>query len=157
MMEFIGGVGEDVAVVGQEDLVVLEEGTYPPQPLTDGGADPGVHEGDPPLTDVTAQHLHLGAALGQHEVVGLGLPVAQEVVLHRLGTEAEAQDEVGVPEVCVVPHDVPQHGPVADRHHGLGKRVRTRAHSHPESTAEEDDLHPLHLLSSGILTAGVPS
>ena len=66
------------------------------------------------------------------------LAVVEEVVLNSARAVAEAQDELGVPEVRVVQHDVPQHRPVADRHHRLGQRVgvpdRIRMPSPPENS-----------------------
>ena len=135
------GVGEHVAVVGEEHLVLAEVLAYSTQPLADLRAQPGVDEGDAPLADVAAEELHLAAAVGQDEVVGGGLLVVEEVVLDHLGAVAQAQHELGVTEVGVVAHDVPEDRTVADGHHRLGARVVADPHPEPESTAEEDDLH----------------
>jgi hypothetical protein len=135
------GVGEDVAVVGEEHLVVVEVGPHAPQALADGGVDAGVDERDAPLADVGAQQLDVLTALAQHEVVGVRLLVVEEVVLHRPGAVAQAQDELGVPEVGVVPHDVPQHRTVADGHHRLGRRVVARPDAQPQPATEQHDLH----------------
>ena len=48
------GVGEGVAVVGQEDLLALEQVADPAQALADRGVEAGVGEGDPPVGDVGA-------------------------------------------------------------------------------------------------------
>ena len=77
----------------------------------------------------------------EHEVVGEGLVVVQEVVLDGRRAVAQAEDEVAVPEVRVVAHHVPQDRPVADGHHRLGQRLRVLAQAQPEPAAEEDDLH----------------
>jgi len=134
-------VGQHVAVVGQEGVIVLQEGPDPAQPLTDRGVDAGVDEGDLPLADVGVEELDVLAALRHHEVVGDGLLVVQEVVLDRGPPEAQAQDELGVAEVRVVPHDVPQDRPVADRHHRFRCGVDAAAHPQPEPPAEDHDLH----------------
>ena len=145
------GVGEDVAVVGEEELVALEVGTHATQALTDRGVHAGVDEGDGPVADVGAEHVDVLPALGQHEVVGGGLAVVEEVVLDGLGPMAEAEDELGVPEVREVPHDVPQHRAAADRHHRLGQRLVVGPHPHAETAAEQNDLHA-RVLSAGPLT-----
>ena len=54
------------------------------EPLADRGIEPGVGEGDPPVLDVAAEQLDLAPAVGQHEVVGERLLVAQEVLLDRV-------------------------------------------------------------------------
>ena len=61
------------------------------------------------------------AAAGQNEVVGGALVVVEEIVLDGVGPMPQAENEVLVPEVSVVLHHVPQDGPVADVHHGLGQ------------------------------------
>ena len=45
-------VGEGVAVVGQEDLLALEQVAHPAQAFADRGVETGVGEGDPPVGDV---------------------------------------------------------------------------------------------------------
>ena len=49
-----------------------------------------------------------------HEIVGDRLVVVEEVLLDAVRPVAQAQDEVLVPEVRVVAHDVPEDRPVAD-------------------------------------------
>ena len=67
-----------------------------------------------------------------------------------LGLVAEAQHEVGEPEVRVVLHHVPEDRPVADRDHRLGHHVGCLAHPQPLAAAEDDDLH--RTCTSGIGT-----
>ena len=55
----------------------------------------------------------------EHEVVGEGLVVVEEVLLDDVGLVAEAQHEVLVAVVGVVLHDMPQNRAVPDRDHGL--------------------------------------
>ena len=89
---------------------------------------------------VSEQLRFMGASL-QDEVVGPGLVVVEEEVLHCGGAIAEAEHEVGVPEMGVVPHDVPDQRPFTDESHGLGTGCDAIAHPHPESAAEEDYFH----------------
>ena len=134
-------VGEHVAVVGEEDLVVLEVGPHPAQPLTDRGVDAGVDEGDRPVADVGASISTCWPPLVSTKSFELVSPVVEEVVLDRVGAVAQAQDELGVAEVRVVAHHVPEHRPAADRHHRLGQGLVPARIRMPEPTAEQHDLH----------------
>ena len=75
------GVADAVAVAGQEHLLVLDVLAHRQQPLADVGVQPGVDEGDPPVVDVAGQQLEAAAAVREHEVVGVGLVVVEEVPL----------------------------------------------------------------------------
>src|SRR6266487_19887 len=149
-----GRVGQAVAVAGEEDLLAFEVLARRPQPLADVGLQSGVGEGDPPVVDVAGEQLDLAAAVAQHEVVGDGLVVVQEVLLDHVGLVAEAQDEVPVPVVRVVLHDVPQDRPVADRDHRLGDRVGVLAQPQAQTATEKDGFHST--VTSGIGTTKRP-
>ena len=137
-----GEVGEPVRVVGQEHLVVREV-------LANRGASrspmlrvqAGVDERDPPVVDVGAQQIDRSAAVREHEVVRDALVVVEEVVLDLLGAVAEAQDELLVPEVRVVLHQVPEDRTLADLDERLGDLVRVVPQAHPHAAAEQHDLH----------------
>src|SRR5439155_19916788 len=81
------------------------------------------------------------AADREDEVVREGLVVVEEVLLDRLRVVTQAEDEVVVPVVGVVAHDVPQDGAVPYRDHRLRNRRPCLANAQPLSAAEEDDLH----------------
>ena len=75
-----GHVGQAVGVVGEEHLLALEVAAAPRLsrwPMFE--LQPGVDEGDLPVVDVAGQQLDRLAAVGQHEVVGDGLVVVEEV------------------------------------------------------------------------------
>ena len=79
------------------------------QPLADVGVQPGVDERDRPVVDVARQQLDLPPPSREHEVVRHGLVVVRgSSSLITSALVAEAEDEVLVPEVGVVLHDVPQ-------------------------------------------------
>ncbi len=133
------GVGQHVGVVGHEVVVVAQVLAHPAQPLPDRRLDPGVHEGDPPVRDVGLQR---GRDAGvDDEVVGVHLLVVQEVAGDVPRAIAHREDELGVAEVRVVAHDVPDERPVTDHRHGLGHVVDAVAHAHAVAAAEEHDLH----------------
>ena len=134
-------VGERVAVVGEEHLVVAQQVADGAQPLADRRVQARVDERDVPVVDVGLEQVDLRPALGEDEVVRHRLVVGEEEVLDHLGLVAEAEHEVGEPEVGVVLHDVPQDRPVADRDHRLGRDLGGLAHAQALAAAEEDDLH----------------
>ena len=90
---------------------------------------------------VAGEKLDVRAALRENEIVRERLVVVEEVLLDHVALVAEADDEIVVPEVRVVLHDVEQDRPVGDRHHRLGDARRGLLHAQSETTAEEDDLH----------------
>ena len=47
----------------------------------------------------------------------------QEIILDHIAFVAEAEDEILVPEMGIVFHQVPENRPRADLHHGLGNIV----------------------------------
>ena len=138
-------VGERVAVVRQEHLVVAEDVAHRAQTLADARVQAGVHERDVPVVDVGLEQMDLRAAVRQHEVVGHRLVVGEEEVLDRLGLVAQAQHEVGEPEVRVVLHHVPEDRAIADRDHRLGHGLGRLAHAHALPATEDDDLHDFFL------------
>ncbi len=133
-------VGEAVRVVGEEDLLLVDVLAHRRQALADVRAHPGVDEGDPPVLDVRVEQLEVAAAARQDEVVGDPFLVVEEVVLDDVALVAEAEDEVRVPVVGVVLHEVPQHRAGADRDHRLRDLVGVVAHPQPLAAAEQHDL-----------------
>ena len=139
-----GRVREHVRVVGQEHRLAVDEAAYPAQSLADRRVQPGVDERDPPVGDVGPEQLDLAGAALEDEIVGLGLVVVQEEVLDRGRAVAEAEHEIGVPEMRVVAHHMPHEGTVPDHRHRLGTVGDPVTHPHPEATAEKYDLHDSH-------------
>ena len=73
-------------------------------------------------------------------------PVVEEELLDDVGLVAEAQDEILVPVLAVVLHDVPEDRLMADRDHRLRNALRVLADARTEATAEQHDLHDLSSL-----------
>src|SRR6185369_4800628 len=69
------------------------------------------------------------------------LLVAEEELLDHVGLVAEAEDEVLVPEVGVVLHQVPEDRPVADLDHRLGDLAGVLTQARAQPAAEQDHLH----------------
>ncbi len=139
-----GGVGEPVAVRREEHVLVVEVALDRLQALGDLRLRSGVDERDPPVADVARVELDagVGPVHPEREVVEQRLVVAEEVLLDHVSLVPEAEDEVVVPPGRVVPHDVPEDRPVADRDHRLRRPLGLLAHADAEPPAEEHDLHP---------------
>src|SRR5262245_17705510 len=90
--------------------------------------------------DVAVEQLQAFTASRQHEVVRHALVVVEKVALDHVRSMSEAQDEVLVPEMSVVLHDVPQDGAIPNLHHRLGD-VLGIADPQAQSAAEQNDLH----------------
>src|SRR5207248_8135870 len=65
----------------------------------------------------------------------------EEELLDHVGVVAEAEDELRVPEVRVVLHQVPEDRAVADLDHRLRDLSRVLAQPGAKAPAEQDDLH----------------
>src|SRR5262245_21871630 len=143
-------IGEAVGVVGHEHVVVVtQEALHGLQALPEVRVQAGVDERDPPVLDVATEDLDVLATLREHEVVGQTLVVVQEVLLDRVTAKAEAENEVVVPEVRIILHQMPDDRPVADVHHRLGDRLRVLPEPGAQTTAEEHELHRLLRSVSG--------
>src|SRR5262249_31398108 len=103
----------------------------------------GVDEGDLPVLDVAGEKIHSLPTTAHHEVVGDRLLVLEEIALDHVGPVAEAEDELVVPVMGVVPHHVPEDGPVSQWDHRLGDRLRVVPEPHSQAATEEYDLHDL--------------
>src|SRR2546426_2153312 len=134
-------VGEAVAVVREELLLTGEMWLDGLEALPDVRADPRVDEGDSPIADIALQELEPPPALAQHEVIRDAFVIVPEVALDEVGAVAEAEDEVLVAEVSVVFHHVPEDRAIPNRHHRLRDVLVVVPQAHPQTTAEQHDLH----------------
>src|SRR5437667_10456259 len=78
---------------------------------------------------------------GQPEVVPQPFLVGDEVLFDEIAAVPEAQDELCMPEVSVVFHEVPDDRPEADVDHRFGYAVRMLPQPSAEAAAKEYDLH----------------
>jgi len=77
---------------------------------------------------------------------GHAIVVLEEILAHHVAAIAEREDELRVPEVRVVAHQVPQDRAVADVHQRLRGWCRNGSQqARAESAAEEYDLHGVTL------------
>src|SRR5690606_17925245 len=102
---------------------------------------PGTGECDVPVGNIGTLELHGSAAVAHGEIVGHALVVLEEVALDGLARVAEAQDEILVPEMCVVLHQVPDDRARTDRGERLGITFRGFPEPHPQPSTEQDYLH----------------
>jgi len=63
------GISKNVPIIGKKNNATLEVRSHPSQPFADGGIDPGINEGDTPVTDIAGQQLDLLTTLMHDEVV----------------------------------------------------------------------------------------
>ena len=141
-------IGQPVAVVGEEHLLVLDVLAHGQQALADVAPDAGVDQRHPPVGQLLAEDLHLAARIRDDAVrIGL-LPPIEEEFLDGVGLVAEAQHEIAVPVLAVVLHHVPQDRLLADRDHGLGDVLAIVADARAETAAEQHDLHDAALTSA---------
>ena len=77
------------------------------------------------------------------EIVGDRLVVVQEIVFNYVALVAKTEDEVLVPEMGIVFHQVPEDRPRPDLHHGFGDIIDISSEPHAGSAAKEHDFHPL--------------
>src|SRR3954447_6085203 len=134
-------IRQPVTVRGEKAALPLEVGLHSQQPLTDAAVQTGVDERYPPVLDVAPEQLDFLPAAGEDEVVAHRLVVGEEELLDHFCSVTEAEDEVLVPEIRVVLHDVPEDRAGADGDHRLRDARRAVAHSQAETAAEENDLH----------------
>src|SRR5262245_14406315 len=91
--------------------------------------------------DVASEKLHAIAAFAQHEVVRQRFLVAEEVLLDHVRAVSKAEDEILVPEVRIILHQMPHDRPIAEGRHRLRDVLVVVAQACAESTGEEDDFH----------------
>src|ERR1700734_1995525 len=106
----------------------------------------GVDEGNPPVGYVGLEELDLAGVTFQDEIIGPRLVVVQEEILDRGGPVTETQNEIGMSEMRIIAHYVPEHRALPDHRHRLGTARSLVAHPHAQATAEENDLHQIHLI-----------
>src|SRR5713101_291827 len=134
-------VRHTIRVVHQEGLLALQMTPYREQAFADVGRQAGIDERDAPIVDIGAQELDFPPAPRSEEVVGHTLVVVPEIAFDHVSAIPEAQDEVLVPEMGVIAHDVPEDRPVADLDHRFGHVVGLLADPQALAPTEQDDLH----------------
>src|SRR5262249_25187370 len=134
-------IGQAVAVVGEEDLLILDMFAYSPKPFADIAPDARIDEGDAPVFLWFAEELNIGSAAGDDAIGVLLGPVPEEEILDDVCLVAEAENEVAVTVLAVILHHMPENGLMADRYHRLRDVVRVLANPGTQAAAEKHDLH----------------
>ena len=78
----------------------------------------------------------LAATFRKREIVGQVFLVVDEIVSNQISAISETKDELLVPEVSVVPHQVPDDRTNADIDKRFRDRVGVLAQASPKATAE---------------------
>ena len=134
-------VGKSVAVVGKEHLLAFDMLAHGQQALADVAPNSGVDHGDAPVLLGIAQDLDVVAETGD-DAVGVDVrPVVEEELLDDVRLVAKAQDEILVPVLAVIVHQVPEDRLIADRDHRLGNALGIIADARAETSAEQNCLH----------------
>jgi hypothetical protein len=92
--------------------------------LANIGIDSRVHEGYPPIVDIAIEQIDLLATTRKNKIVGSALVVIEKVIFDDFGSISQAQNEVFMPKVSVIFHNMPENRPVTDLHHRLGNIFR---------------------------------
>ena len=136
-------VGETVRVVREKNLFSGDQVLYGPQALSDEGAESRIDESDSPIFNVALNEIHFPAASRQNKVIRNAFVVVEEVILDFISLVAEAENEILVPKMGIVFHDVPQHGPIAQRHQGFRNIVAKFSKPRAQPPTEQHYFHKL--------------
>src|ERR1019366_17648 len=117
-------VGEAVDVIRQKHLFAAKVFPDRQESLADQRLGAGVDKRDPPIGKITAQQFDPVPAIGQDEVPRKRLAIVEEESLDRFRLMAKAKNEILVPIMRVVLHQVPNYGSVSNGDQRLGNVVR---------------------------------
>src|SRR2546423_15653917 len=134
-------IREAVGVVGEKQIYAQKVFPHRHQPLTDVRVHSGVGKRYSPVRYVPIHQLDLAAAARKNEIVGASLFVVEKVLLDDVPTITETQDEVGMPIVSVVLHQMPEYCPFSDLYHRLRDTTPGVAKT-PAAAATEDTPFP---------------
>ena len=95
-------VGQSVAVVGEEDFLLLDEMSDRYETFSDIAPDPGIYECNPPIRRPFTQNFDLFAEVRDDAVAVCRRLVVQEILLDDVCLVSEAKDEILMPVLAVV-------------------------------------------------------
>ncbi len=130
----------DTIAISHHERLTVEVLAHPLQSPCRLRGHAGVHERDSPLVADALQWLDgvVGEVDGD---VGSHVERFGEVLLDVLALVSEADDELLMPEVGEVTHDVPQDRPVADLDHRFGPDIGLLADTTAHTARQDHDLH----------------
>src|ERR1700681_210681 len=134
-------IRQPVGIVGQKDRFAFDVLAYSKQTLADVAVQPGINEGDTPLVQIVAVQVNLSSALAHREIVRHGLRIIEKVLAHHVAAIAQGEHKVGMAEMRVVTHQVPQHRATADVHQRLGNGVGMLTQACAETAAKQHHFH----------------
>lgn len=112
-------VAETVAVVRKKDFFVLNVSAHRPKSLADVAPNAGIEKRHAPVVGRRIQQLDVGRVFRNDAVGILMRLIVQKKIFDDVGFVAEAQNEIVMPVLAVIVHQMPQDRLVADRDHGL--------------------------------------
>src|SRR5690554_973387 len=96
---------------------------------------------DAPIRHVAPGADELLLAVVQYEIPRVARIEVYEELLDQVASITEADDEVRVPVMSVVLHQIPQNRSVTDRHEGFRNRVRMLPEARTKPAAKQHDFH----------------
>src|SRR5882672_6781933 len=95
-------IGQAIAVIGEKNLLILDETTDGNQPLSNISPDSSIHERDAPIRWLFAKYLDLLSEI-RDDTIAIRCPlVVQEIVLDDVCLVPEAKNEILMPVLAVV-------------------------------------------------------
>src|SRR5215831_9644775 len=148
-------VSQSIAIIGEKDLIVLNEMFHCHQSLPDIAPSSRVYKRNPPIRRKLTQDLHLLTEIRDNAVAVGGLLVVKEIILDDVCLVAEAKDEILVAVIAVILHNVPQYGVVSNSHHRLWNILGIFPHTGAEAAAKQHNLHDAGSRGSITSTVGI--
>src|SRR5579863_769375 len=148
-------IGQSIAVVGQEDLFILDKTLDRKQARSDISPDSGVDERNPPFGRLVADKLNFGAVFRNHAIAAFRDLVIQEVILDNVSLVSKTQDKIMMAILAIILHDMPQDRIITDRNHWFRNALRIIANSRAQSATKQNNLHDFDSLGSAGATLGI--
>ena len=136
------GVGQAVRIVREEHLLPREVLFHLKQPLPDVGLKACLHKRDLPALNIAPhEQPEVLPPVCHRKIIGDVLVIVEKEVFDLLGLVSQAQNELRVPEVGVIFHNVPEDRLGSDRNQRLRQVVGIVPQAGAKSSAEENDFH----------------
>src|ERR1700746_1720252 len=107
-------MGKSIAVFGQKNFFFLDEVFDRQEPLSNISPHAGVNEGNAPVRRLLANNLNFGAKIRDDTIAAIRRLIVQEIVLDDVCLVSEAKNEIPMPMLAVILHEMPQNRLVTD-------------------------------------------
>src|SRR5713101_4964725 len=134
-------IAQAIGVVGKKCLLVLKQMSHAHQPLPQIRVHSSIDKRDSPVVDTFFEKFDATSALRKHEIRRHCRTIFQEKLTNQVTSVAKTQNEIFVPEVRVVTHQVPKNRAITDIHERLRNGFGMLAQARAETPAKQDYLH----------------